>query len=295
MRKLILLLLLAMFLLMLPASADTDIGYISVTSSPRGGQIYIDGKYIADTSATAEAKPGTHLVTIQSPEYFTWSDEVTVESGETTNVDATLLFYKSPGSLGVTSSMPAVEVYIDDMYYASVQSGTITIPNLSPQLHEVKVVKAGYYDFITTVQILSDKIVGVYSDQKRDTTDSGLRIKSDPHAATVFLDNNYIGTTLTDSQWLQESELDPGSHTINVYKDGYSVWTTTETFTAGDVTSITANLSPVPIPTETTATPLPVTTEATTYAPPAPTQSPLASGGLVILLLGAAVLLARNR
>ena len=295
---LLLLLICTAALLTAPVAADTEqppVGYISVTTNPTGGQIYIDNKYIADSTGTAEAKPGTHLVTIKSPEYFTWSDEIYVRSGETTTVTATLQFYKSPGSLGVTSSMPEVDVYIDDMYYASVKSGTITIPNLAPQTHDVRIVKAGYHDYLTTVQILPDKIVGIYSDQKRDTADAGLRIKSEPHTAVVFLDNNYIGTTLSSSQWLQTAEIEPGTHTLTIYKDGYTVWTATQEYSAGSVTDITATLKPVETPTETPATPVPTKTEQTTFAPPAPSQSALPFGILTLTLLGIAALLTTRK
>lgn len=282
-------------LLAVPVAADPAPGYISVTTNPTGGQIYLDNKYIADSTGTAEAKPGTHLVTIKSPEYFTWSDEVYVRSGETTTVNAVLKFYKSPGSLGVTSSMPEVDVYIDDMYYASVKSGTVTIPNLAPQTHDVRIVKAGYHDFLTTVEVLPDKIVGIYSDQKRDTADAGLRIKSEPQIAAVFLDDSYIGTTLSGSQWLQAAEIEPGTHTLSIYKDGYTVWTATQEYGAGSVLDITATLKPVETPTATPATPVPTKTEQPTFAPPAPTQSALPFGVLTLSLLSIAALLISRR
>lgn len=95
-------------------------------------------------------------------------------------IDAVMYFYKGHRSIGVTSSMPEVDVYIDDMYYASVKSGPVTIPNLSPADHDIRVVKVGYHDFTATVQVLSDKIVGVYSDQTKDAKQAGIRLHSDP-------------------------------------------------------------------------------------------------------------------
>ena len=95
MRKTVFLLILLMLALYTaPVLADTELpGYISVTTTPTGGQVYIDHKFVMNSPGTAEVQPGNHLVSIQSSEYFTWSDEVSVSSGETTMVNAVM----SPG------------------------------------------------------------------------------------------------------------------------------------------------------------------------------------------------------
>ncbi len=282
-------------LCIVPAAADEAPGYISVTTSPTGGQVYIDHKYVMDAPGTAEVRPGSHLVSIQSSEYFTWSDEVFVRSGETTKVDAVMHFYKGPGSIGITSSMPEVDVYIDDMYYASVKSGTVTIPNLSPVEHDVRVVKAGYHDFITTVQVLSDKIVGVYSDQTKDDRQAGIRVHSEPAGAVVFLDDDYVGITQSGKEWLQISGVYPGSHTLSLAKDGYVVSTITKEYKAGDVADVRVTLQPVPVETTTAPTESPTGTAVvpTATVPPAPTKTPVPVAGL--FLLGAAGLLLSRR
>jgi len=282
-------------LCIVPVAADEASGYLSVTTSPTGGQVYIDHKFVMNSPGTAEVRPGSHLVSIQSSEYFTWSDEVFVRSGETTKVDAVMQFYKGPGSIGLTSSMPEVDVYIDDMYYASVKSGTVTIPNLSPVEHDVRVVKAGYHDFTTTVQVLSDKIVGVYSDQTKDERQAGIRIHSEPAGAVVFLDDYYVGITQSGNEWLQVSGVYPGSHTLSFAKDGYVVSTITKEYKSGDVEDVRVTLQPVPV--ETTAAPTESPAETvvvpTNTVPPAPTKTPALFAGL--FLLGAAGILLSRR
>ncbi|MCZ0861318.1 PEGA domain-containing protein [Methanocorpusculum sp. MG] len=272
-------------LCIIPVAAEDAPGYIAVTTSPTGGQVYIDHTYVMDSPGTAEVRPGNHLVSIQSSEYFTWSDEVFVRSGETTKVDAVMQFYKGPGSIGITSSMPEVDVYIDDMYYASVKSGTVTIPNLSPTEHDVRVVKAGYHDFTTTVQVLSDKIVGVYSDQTKDERQAGVRVHSEPAGAVVFLDDDYAGITQSGNEWLQISAVSPGSHTLSFSKDGYAVSTITRVFKAGDVEDVRVTLQPVPVETTTAPTESPTQTAGvpTDTVPPAPTKTPIPVAGLFLL------------
>lgn len=263
-----------------PVFANDELGYISVTTTPSGGMIYIDGRYISDNSGTAQVQPGTHLVEIRSNSYFPWSDAVYVSSGETVEVHATLHFYEKAGSLGISSTMPEVDVYIDDLYYASIKSGTVTIPNLSPITHDIRVVKAGFHDYVRTVDVLSDRIVGVQSDQTRDNNNAGIRVSSEPAGALVFLNNDYIGKTLAN-QWLQISNVAPGTHTLTFHMDGYETNSQTTTFFAGNVKDVTGVLKEVPIE---TPTELPTVTEVpTTFAPPAPTQS---SFPFAVLILG---------
>ena len=293
MRKTVFLLILLMLALYTaPVLADTELpGYISVTTTPTGGQVYIDHKFVMNSPGTAEVQPGNHLVSIQSSEYFTWSDEVSVSSGETTMVNAVMQFYKAPGSIGITSSMPEVDVYIDDMYYASVKSGTVTIPNLSPGEHDVRVVKAGYHDFTTKVQVISEKIVGVYSNQVKDERQAGIRVHSEPAGAVVYLDDDYVGITQSGNEWLQISGVYPGSHTLSFVKDGYTVSTITKDYSAGTVENIRVTLQPIPIET----TPFPTETAAvpTETVPPAPTKTPAPLLG--VILLGAAGVLPSRR
>lgn len=258
-------------------------GYISVTTSPTGGQVYIDHKYVMDSPGTSEVKPGSHLVYIESSEYFSWSDEVFVRPGETTKVDAVMHFYKGPGSIGVSSSMPEVDVYVDDLYYTSVKSGTATVPNLSPASHEVRVVKAGYHDFITTVQVLSDKIVGVHSDQTKDTKQAGIRVNSDPGGAVVYLDDEYVGLTLGGNEWIQVSGVSLGNHTLRFSKDGYNIHELSREYKTGEVSDVRANLKLIP---EETVMPTATTTAPTTppqTAPPAPTKTAMPLAALIVL------------
>lgn len=251
--------------------AGEELGYISVTTTPNAGVIYIDGRYISEHSGTAQVQPGTHLIEVRSSEYFPWSDAVYVSPGETVTVHATLHFYEKSGSLGISSSMPDVDVYIDDLYYASIKSGTVTIPNLAPISHDVRVVKAGYHDYVRTVEIISDKIVGIETDQKKDNNNAGIRVGSDPSGALVFLDGNYVGKTLPNNQWLQVSNVAPGTHTLTFLKDGYDSYTQTSSYFSGNVVDVKASLKESLVPEETSVPTL--TAVPTTYAPTSPTKA----------------------
>lgn len=260
-----------------------DEGYISVTTTPTGGMVYIDNKYMMDSPGTAMVEPGIHLVEIKASEYFTWSDLVTVHPKETTNVNAVMHFYQSPGSIGISSALPEVDVYVDDRYYASVKSGTITIPDLAPVEHEIKIVKAGYYDYVTNVKVQSDKIVSVQSYQSRDSANAGIRVRSVPDGASVFLDGDYVGKTLSHNEWIQVSQVNPGQHTLLFLKDGYEVHRYTASYGKGNTVDVTAALHELieatPIETETT---FPTVTSS---VPPAPTNSSLHIFVLLISVL----------
>jgi hypothetical protein len=66
-------------------------GTLYVQSSPSGAAIYVDSMYLGKTTATFyNITPGSHNVHLIEPGYSTWSDTVTITSGNTTYEYATL-------------------------------------------------------------------------------------------------------------------------------------------------------------------------------------------------------------
>jgi hypothetical protein len=67
-------------------------GTVKITSSPPGADIYLDNEYHGTTPGTISAVPtGNHMVEIRETGYHTWSQNITVMSGNTTPVSTTLV------------------------------------------------------------------------------------------------------------------------------------------------------------------------------------------------------------
>jgi nitrous oxidase accessory protein len=66
-------------------------GFLSVTSTPSGADIAIDGRPIGEkTPHTAPLMPGPHTIKLTLAGYQDWTEEIQVTSGETAYIDAIL-------------------------------------------------------------------------------------------------------------------------------------------------------------------------------------------------------------
>ena len=73
-----------------------------------------------------------------------------------------------------------------------------------------------------------------------DIETGSIYVTSDPSVASIYLDDNYEGTTPKTI-----SGVSAGSHTIKITKSGHEDHTETVTVTAGETTSVSAPLVPL--------------------------------------------------
>jgi len=73
-----------------PAVASTESSTIELESNPDGAEISIDGKYVGNAPTTLHLPVGDHAIRIEKPSYKPWERTLTITSGETTTITATL-------------------------------------------------------------------------------------------------------------------------------------------------------------------------------------------------------------
>ncbi len=66
------------------------ISTIVVTSNPEGAEITIDGKFMGTTQSTLKLSAGEHTVKMEKSGYKPWNRTVTLNSGSSITIDATL-------------------------------------------------------------------------------------------------------------------------------------------------------------------------------------------------------------
>ncbi|RXE56198.1 hypothetical protein ABH15_08595 [Methanoculleus taiwanensis] len=135
-------------------------GYISVSSSPTGASVSVDGVYQGQTSATqalvvSGVTAGSHTVTLSLSGYQEYSTSVTVQSGTTTPINAAMtpLPPGPAGSISVSSSPAGANVYLDNAYKGV---SPLTLTGVSTGSHVVKVQVSGYQDWSDSVQVNAD-------------------------------------------------------------------------------------------------------------------------------------------
>ncbi len=63
---------------------------VSLSSSPDGAEIYIDGEFIGNTPATLKLSSGKHLIRVVATDYKDWSREITTLAGSEVHLTANL-------------------------------------------------------------------------------------------------------------------------------------------------------------------------------------------------------------
>ena len=212
-----------------------EYGNLTVTSSPNGATIRIDGSstgYL--TPATIEnIQVGTHTISLEKTGYVTYYQTFSIISGQTTEISTTLI---PTGTLSVSSRPNGASIWIDDT-----DSGRVTPTkffNLTPGSHEVRLIKTGYTDYSKTVTIQNGIVTTVYG--ILTSTGGKIAISSNPSGAVIFIDG--VDTKYQTPKTI--SGLVPGNHTILLKKNGYLDWTKTVYVNAKMTTTVQAGLLP---------------------------------------------------
>jgi hypothetical protein len=146
--------------------AQTTIAFASV---PDGADVRVDGSLIGVTPVSVEADPGSYGIELRKSGYETWTQNVTVLSGEHKQIDATLQASGSAGGqagagAGAGTGTPPAQTTID---FASVPDGaevrvdgsligvTPVSVEADPGSYGVEFRKSGYETWTQNVTVLS--------------------------------------------------------------------------------------------------------------------------------------------
>jgi len=72
------------------AAVSTESPLVAVKSTPEGADISVDAKHLGSTPSTLRLAPGEHTISIEKPGFKPWHRTMTVVSGGSLTVDATL-------------------------------------------------------------------------------------------------------------------------------------------------------------------------------------------------------------
>jgi len=213
------------------SSEQPTVGSISVTSTPSGANIYLDGSPEGATSKIISGvSVGSHTITITKSGYKDYTKQVTVKAGETTFVNANLV--EETGSISVRSSPSGANVYLD----CSPEGATSKIiSGVSVGSHTITITKSGYKDYTKQVTVKAGETTFVNANLVEET--GSISVRSSPSGANVYLDCSPEGAT---SKII--SGVSVGSHTITITKSGYKDYTKQVTVKAGETTFVNANL-----------------------------------------------------
>ncbi len=259
----------------------TPEGTISISSSPSGAKIYLDGDLKGTTPLSLEdVISGSHTIRVVKDGYEEETKAVSLGAGEAVNLDIPLK--QLVGSISVTTGPSGAKIYLDGVYKGTTPT---TLTDVPIGTYSIKVSKSGYDDLAKTVSVsagatreVSGTLIGYGS----------LSISSTPSGVRVYLDGNYKGETP-----LSISKVVEGIHTVKLTKSWYDDVAKTVTISAGETAYVSEALkgkaTPTPMP---VAKPMPVLTATPTPAPATPRPTPAPSASIPPLyILGAAAVI----
>jgi hypothetical protein len=232
-------------------------GTLSVSSSPSGAAVYVDGSYRGVTSTTVgNLVPGSHSVLLTKAGYQDWTGTASISAGATTYLNPVLVQDPQPqyATVSISSSPSGASVYGDGVYIGQTRSGSpLVFTSVKPGVHTLLLTKSGYQDYQTTQNVVAgqDYVVSVTLNSVQNPTTGGISVISAPSQADVYVNNAFKGLTP-----ITLDSLTPGSYTVLVKLSGYQDWQTTQQVTAGQTAQISATL----IPSAATQTPTPTQT-----------------------------------
>nr|QNO41933.1 hypothetical protein EMGBPPAD_00001 [Methanosarcinales archaeon ANME-2c ERB4] len=129
-------------------------GSISVSSSPSGADIYLDGAYKDTTFATVSGViVGSHTIKLEKSGYEDVTRNVTLRAGEIATISETLTeLTQKTGSIFVSSSPSGADIYLDGAYKGTTPA---TVSDVPPGAHALKLEKYGYTEWLTSVHVTS--------------------------------------------------------------------------------------------------------------------------------------------
>jgi hypothetical protein len=235
-------------------------GSLSVSSSPSGAAVYLDGIYQGVTSTTiGNLVPGSHSVRLTKAGYQDWTGSVSISAGSTTYLNPTLVTNPQPqyATVSISSNPSGASVYGDGVYVGQTRSGSpLVFTEVKPGVHTLLLTKSGYQDYQTTQSVAAgqDYVVSVTLNAVQNPTTGGISVISAPSQAEVYLNNAFKGLTP-----ITLDSLTPGSYSVLVKLSGYQDWQSTQQVTAGQTAQISATLIPSVTPTPTQTGLLPMT------------------------------------
>jgi len=235
-------------------------GSLYIVSDPLGAVTYLDGTYKGKTPLSLSNVASTiHTVEFDLSGYYDWKSTVSVPSGGTKTVSATLVPIPSSttGWIFVTSNQAGATVYLDGAAAGqTAANGALKIDNVRKGDHNVRVEMTGYQPYATTVNVqvstVSDVIATLIPSPGPGTTGT-LSVSSTPAGANVFVDNVLKGVTP-----ITLTNIPMGDHKILLRLNGYQDYTITQQVNAGAANTITTTLNPVGTPEPTKSGTLPL-------------------------------------
>ncbi len=163
---------------------STELGAISISSTPPGAAFYIDGIKVGLTPFSLdELTAGSHQIKLSKPDYIDHSAEIMIAGGQTLLQNVALVRLNI---LTINSDPEGASFYLDGELKGRVPQRLA----LNDGEYSLKLSRDGYDDWEQTISLQQD-YTRTIALLKLYTIDFSTK----PGGAEIYFDNKYIGTT----------------------------------------------------------------------------------------------------
>lgn len=232
------------------STTTSQSGSVSIVSSPAGADLLLDGGYRGRTPITISGlSTGRHTIALELPGYVRYEDAIELQNGIMTYLDPVLTSTAAVGFISVVSSPAGAFVFVDGTY-RGVTPLTVAATTGS---RRIELDRPGYADWSSTAQVTTGVTVQVnaYLQLLPASSNGGIAVSSDPSAAAVYLDDQYMGVTTAYGD-LELTGVTAGSHTLALRLDGYDEYRLTVQVTPDTTVKVRPRLTTTGNPSMTT-------------------------------------------
>lgn len=142
---------------------------LAIESSPRGADVYIEGRFVGTTPVRASTSPGRRTLRIEADGYYAYERTLQFSPGESRRIDAQLEPVPRTGTLVIIGNVGGAQVFIDGRAVGTLPSGsgTLRIPQLDAGRVEVTVVAPGFETEVKRADVRAGDVRQVRVDQDR--------------------------------------------------------------------------------------------------------------------------------
>jgi hypothetical protein len=237
-------LLLFLLLVVAPVAAYA---LIDVTTDPSSAYVCIDDWRCYYTPARFSVDAwSTHTISGSKAGYQYFTQTVRAGSDDSVSAEPVTLVpdASETGSLYIRSDPSGADLWVDSRYYGETPG---TVGDLNPGSYDILLRKAGYLDHEESARVNAGRTTSVYGGLTPSTPDAGagtLQVDSRPGGASVYLDDDYQGTTPSGGGSVNIRSLDPGSYALRLEMPDYQTYSDTVVINKNIITDIHAQLVP---------------------------------------------------
>lgn len=184
--------------------------FVVIETKPNGAQVYINNQLKGVSPLTVPLLEGEYNCRLEMALYKTEDFNFTLEAGNTLKINKTLSELDIYGKIEINTSLEG-EIYIDN---EKVSTGSYE-GRLIEGLHIVKIQADNHKSYTKEILVIANKEYII--DQTLERKLSVISVQSEPLGASIFIDDEFIGTT---PKFVRDVFV--GEREISIEKQGYA-------------------------------------------------------------------------